>query len=61
MGTKGLEEDKKVGFEYRDGVVGGSGRDEIAWEGEVGRGEREGGDEIFGCYFRLHIFSMISI
>ncbi len=38
VGTKGHEEDKKVGVEYRDGVGGGGG-DEIAWEGEVGRGE----------------------
>lgn len=37
VGTKRLEEDKRVGVEYGDGAVGGGG-DEVAREGEVGRG-----------------------
>lgn len=44
VGTKRLEEDKRVGVEDGDGAVSGGG-DEVAREGEVGRGEEgEGGD-----------------
>ena len=57
VGTKGLEDDKRVGVEYGDRAIdNGGGGDEIVWEGELGRGEEgEGGDGrgvvIEGCTF----------
>lgn len=44
VGAKRLEEDKRIGVKDGHGAVGGGG-DEIAREGEMGRGEEgEGGD-----------------